>query len=218
MNDPGYLPAIGTPVITTKLGPTMGMLIHSQHLAQRRPGQRGIYSGPVPGHGGDVWIIDHVNDDGTPTGEHYQAYMYTELDYLPDPMDAPGQVDPANAPRQADPADVYPDMDSLLRALAAWQFETFPDNTWQSAYLHLSAEVNELLHALFANDPDKIQEELADVVLLTFAVLSGHYRTPWVTSDDVAETFFDIVRRKFLAIRDQTFVDSGQGYAKRIKS
>jgi hypothetical protein len=61
-------------VRTTELGETQGMTIHERHLACRQAGLMGEVVGYVPGHGGDVWFVQH--DGSTDVG----AYCFTELE------------------------------------------------------------------------------------------------------------------------------------------
>lgn len=58
--------------INSKLGSTNGMLVHSSHLAARRPNQEGIVCGIIQGHGGDCWFVKH--GDGS-----VGAYCFTEF-------------------------------------------------------------------------------------------------------------------------------------------
>jgi len=61
-------------VKTTKLNDTEGMLINQKHLAVRRESVTGTVKSYVPGHGGDVWFVQHDNS------EEIGAYCYTELE------------------------------------------------------------------------------------------------------------------------------------------
>jgi len=62
-----------TPVtVKPALESTDGMLINCKHLDVRRPNATGRYIGWVPGHGGDVWWVEH--DDGI-----VAAYSYNEI-------------------------------------------------------------------------------------------------------------------------------------------
>jgi hypothetical protein len=53
----------GLRVRITHLGNTQGMVIHGRYLRTRRLGATGRTIGWIPGHGGDVWGVEH--DDGT---------------------------------------------------------------------------------------------------------------------------------------------------------
>lgn len=65
-----------TPVVTSyKLGNTEGMLINPKHLNNRKPNTKGIIHAYVPGHGGDVWFIEHSDND-------IAAYSITEFAIL----------------------------------------------------------------------------------------------------------------------------------------
>lgn len=55
-----------------RLRTTQGFLIGPQYLAARRADAPGKVRAMVPGHGGDVWYIEH--DDGT-----VAAYCYDEF-------------------------------------------------------------------------------------------------------------------------------------------
>jgi hypothetical protein len=50
----------GRPVRITVLGSTKGMCIAEKHLAARRL-DIGVLRHYVPGHGGDVWFVEHQN-------------------------------------------------------------------------------------------------------------------------------------------------------------
>jgi hypothetical protein len=54
------------------LDTTTGMLVSEKHLECRRPDAEVTYLQYVPGHGGDVWAMEH--EDGT-----IGVYCYTEL-------------------------------------------------------------------------------------------------------------------------------------------
>lgn len=60
-------------VTNDSLESTRGMLVAERHLAARRPGIQGVIKCYVPGHGGDVWAIEH--DDGS-----VAVYVYTEFE------------------------------------------------------------------------------------------------------------------------------------------
>lgn len=64
----------GLRVKVKKLEGTKGFLINSKHLAVRRKGVRGTVKNWVPGHGGDVWFVQHDNSDDV------GAYCFTELE------------------------------------------------------------------------------------------------------------------------------------------
>jgi hypothetical protein len=75
MENIGILPKTGTKLIThTKLGSTDGMFIAQKNLDQRRPNEKCIYIGYVPGHGGDVWWCEH--SDGK-----IAAYSFAEVEF-----------------------------------------------------------------------------------------------------------------------------------------
>jgi hypothetical protein len=56
-------PNRGMKVRTGKLGSTMGFIIHPKHIAVRQANITGVVRGWVPGHGGDVWFVQHDNSD-----------------------------------------------------------------------------------------------------------------------------------------------------------
>ncbi len=64
----------GMKVKTTKLEDITGMTIGAQHLECRKAGRTGVLRGFVPGHGGDVWWVQH--DDNQSVG----AYCFTEFE------------------------------------------------------------------------------------------------------------------------------------------
>ena len=53
----------GMKVKTTKLGKTIGLCIMEKHLSVREAGITGTVLNPVPGHGGDVWFVQHDNSE-----------------------------------------------------------------------------------------------------------------------------------------------------------
>ncbi len=63
----------GLRVKVVRLRKTTGMLIASKHLNVRAAGKTGTVRGWVPGHGGDVWFVQHDNSD------EIGAYSFTEL-------------------------------------------------------------------------------------------------------------------------------------------
>lgn len=67
----------GLRVKTVKLQSADGMMIKPHHLSVRKEGVTGTVERYVPGHGGDVWFVQH--DDSEDVG----AYCFTEIEYLP---------------------------------------------------------------------------------------------------------------------------------------
>ena len=53
---------------------TRGMLIKSEILSRRGVSKQGIVRGYVPGHGGDVWFVEH--------SEGIAAYCYDEIEIV----------------------------------------------------------------------------------------------------------------------------------------
>lgn len=77
MKDLEFVLMEGTPVVTRPdLNPeaTTGFFVHPRHLEARRPGIVGNVLCWVPGHGGDVYAVDHP--DGT-----CGVYGYWEIEY-----------------------------------------------------------------------------------------------------------------------------------------
>ncbi len=64
----------GLKVKVAKLDTTDGMMIAPHHLSCRSQGVTGTVKGYVPGHGGDVWFVEH--DDSDDVG----AYCFNELE------------------------------------------------------------------------------------------------------------------------------------------
>ena len=94
-------PSQGERVVVRRLGSTEGFLIHPRPMACRKVGAVGTATSYVPGHGGDVWFVQH--DDGS-----VGAYCYDELESLdatptaPDSHEPAGRVDvPGAAPEWA---------------------------------------------------------------------------------------------------------------------
>lgn len=67
----------GMRVKVTKLESTNGMMINPRHLDLRREGAIGTVKGYVPGHGGDVWWVEHDSPAKEP---EVSAYCYTEFE------------------------------------------------------------------------------------------------------------------------------------------
>ena len=63
--------------ISASLTSDGGLLVAPTHLRARGPGKIGKVNGYVPGHGGDVWWVEH--DDGT-----IGAYCFNEFE--PEPL------------------------------------------------------------------------------------------------------------------------------------
>lgn len=61
-------------VRTTELRSTDGLTIHARHLACRKAGVTGFVRGYVPGHGGDVWWVQHEGS------EDIGAYCFNEFE------------------------------------------------------------------------------------------------------------------------------------------
>lgn len=59
---------------TTKLGDSKGMTIAYKHLSVRQEGVEGTVLGWVPGHGGDVWFVQHRDS------QDVGAYVFTEFE------------------------------------------------------------------------------------------------------------------------------------------
>jgi len=68
----------GLRVSITRLETTTGILVKPNHLEVRRVGAVGAVMSYVPGHGGDVWWVQH---DGT---DEVGAYMFTEFEPAPE--------------------------------------------------------------------------------------------------------------------------------------
>jgi hypothetical protein len=66
----------GIRVRITTLETTKGMMIAPKHLSVRQAGLTGVVKTWVPGHGGDVWFVQH---DGS---EEVGAYCFTEMEQL----------------------------------------------------------------------------------------------------------------------------------------
>ena len=64
----------GQRVIVTQLESTDGMLIAEKNMQPRRIGATGTVAHHVPGHGGDVWIVQHEDSDDV------AAYCFTEFE------------------------------------------------------------------------------------------------------------------------------------------
>lgn len=74
MNSPEYILTPGTTVITHyELEDTKGFLIVPKNIAARKANVKGVIAYPVPGHGGDVYFVDHA--DGS-----CGAYCWSEFE------------------------------------------------------------------------------------------------------------------------------------------
>lgn len=79
----------GKKVITPMmLGSTEGFIVHQKHLNSRKPNAKGTIRHYLPGHGGDVWIVDHED------GGDAAVYALTELAERPDsPINQPALLE-----------------------------------------------------------------------------------------------------------------------------
>ena len=59
-----------------RLHSTDGLLVHQKHLAARDNNKVGTLINWVPGHGGDVWFVEHEDSS-------IAAYSFTEFVTLP---------------------------------------------------------------------------------------------------------------------------------------
>lgn len=57
--DLGLCPSEGDEVITLDLESTEGMIVPGRLIESRKANMPGVIIGYVPGHGGDVWYVDH---------------------------------------------------------------------------------------------------------------------------------------------------------------
>lgn len=64
----------GLNVKITRLGSTLGMTIAERHLSVRKVGITGTVLNFVPGHGGDVWFVQHDKS------EDIGAYVFNEFE------------------------------------------------------------------------------------------------------------------------------------------
>ena len=75
MKAPQYILIAGTPIITNaQLESTEGMFVVARHLDARKTNILGTIKGYVPGHGGDVYYVEHEPGD-------VAVYCYTEFEY-----------------------------------------------------------------------------------------------------------------------------------------
>lgn len=65
----------GMQVKINQLDDTKGMSINKKHLDVRKADIEGVILDAVPGHGGDVWWIEHNNKE-------VGAYCFTEFDKI----------------------------------------------------------------------------------------------------------------------------------------
>lgn len=66
----------GKRVRVSHLEDTTGFIIADRHIDCRKAGMTGTIRSYVPGHGGDVWFVDHDASDDI------GAYCFTELEAL----------------------------------------------------------------------------------------------------------------------------------------
>ncbi len=79
MEQPEKMLEFGVKVVTaSELDDTMGMTVARKHTVCRRPDGYGRITGVVPGHGGDVYWVQHKDD------ETIGAYCFTEFDLATD--------------------------------------------------------------------------------------------------------------------------------------
>lgn len=67
----------GLRVKITKDEDTGGLFINPKYLDNRSVGKTGKVLGYVPGHGGDVWWVEHDGESGV------AAYCYNEFEEIP---------------------------------------------------------------------------------------------------------------------------------------
>lgn len=61
-----------------KLGSTEGMIAPQSQLNARKPSAEGMITGVLPGHGGDVYLVQHFDD------QSIAPYCYTEVELSED--------------------------------------------------------------------------------------------------------------------------------------
>lgn len=132
----------GMRVRVTKLEDTLGMFVVLRHLSCRKVGIVGTVATPgvVPGHGGDVWFVEH--DGCSDVG----AYNATELE--PEtPITKQKPMEPTkHAKRDKDGQEIPPDLaDSLRRSILVGDHGTVEDQTKEL--------IDEILQTF--QDPDK---------------------------------------------------------------
>lgn len=75
MKEPLYILKAGTKIKThAMLGSTEGMFVPLSLLNNRKGDEEGVIQGPVPGHGGDVYLVKHSHGDA--------AYCFTEFELV----------------------------------------------------------------------------------------------------------------------------------------
>ena len=77
MEQPQYILKSGTKVLTnSELDTTKGMMVNPLYLGARKVNATGVVLGPVPGHGGDVYWVDH----GEEKNDDIAVYCFTEFE------------------------------------------------------------------------------------------------------------------------------------------
>lgn len=75
MRQPVYILPTGLKIRTNAaLEPTTGMMIGAGNLSMRKPNAEGEIHGPVGGHGGDVYWVQHPGDT------LFAPYCFTEFE------------------------------------------------------------------------------------------------------------------------------------------
>ena len=70
----------GMRVKITKLGSTLGYMVKDKHIEARTLGSIGVLDGQIPGHGGEIWWIQHGE---TPSKlSSVGAYAYDEFEEI----------------------------------------------------------------------------------------------------------------------------------------
>ena len=88
MNRPDGILTRGSLILThATLGDTDGMLVDSKNLAQRRASAEGRLGGPVAGHLGGVYWVNHGDISG-----HRAAYRVEEFELFAPPPPAVNRV------------------------------------------------------------------------------------------------------------------------------
>lgn len=93
MKEPAELLPNGTLVKTNRqLGTTDGLNCHPANLAARRPNTLGVIKDVLPGHGGDVYVVEHEYTQGVGIYSYAEFELWAPTDPRTIPPARPGSI------------------------------------------------------------------------------------------------------------------------------
>lgn len=133
MNEPKSVLGVGTKIITSiALHPTTGIMVKPKYFETRRPSTVGTIQGFVPGHGGDIYWVQHED-------ESIAVYGWQEFEL-------------------ADDEDIEAHKPDHERAVEALQDVVVAQTSW--AKTHAAAKALGKIGAPLPDDPDPAVKEV----------------------------------------------------------